>query len=114
MELSVDWMNYGNNYRTFTIKVFREQARAAKKFPDPDRLLGALMEEVGELAEALLKIKESGESPQRVYEEAVQVAATVYRLANLGEPDYGYEGTKCGHAGCEQAAIGGPCALCYE
>jgi len=103
-----------NNFDKFTADVKAEQARAAEKFPKPDRLLGALMEEVGELAQALLKIQECGESPQRVYDEAVQVASTAFRLAALGEPDYKYLGMKCGYLGCTQTAIGGPCALCYE
>ena len=108
------WSTYTNRYYGFAEHVYAEQRRAAEKFPKPDRLLGALMEEVGELAQALLKIKESGESSQRVYEEAVQVASTAYRLATVGEPDYGYEGTKCDAAGCSQSAIGGPCPVCYE
>ena len=108
------WFEYGNNYFTFAERVYQEQNRAADKFPKADRLLGALMEEVGEAAQALLKIKESGESPQNVYDELVQVASTAYRLAVMGEPDYGYEGTKCHHMGCQQNTIGGPCPLCYE
>jgi hypothetical protein len=94
--------------------MYAEQDRAAKKFPAGKRLLGALMEEVGELAQALLKIKECGGPADHVYDEAVQVAATAYRLATLGEPTYGYEGTKCHYAGCDAPASGGPCALCYE
>lgn len=98
----------------FVHDVDAEQQRAAAKFPKADKLLGALAEEFGELAEALLKITESGESPENVYTEAVQVAATVYRLAALGEPTYEYKGMKCVHLGCKQPVTGGPCVLCYE
>ena len=105
---------YGNTYFKFVTDMYDEQERATAKFPKADRLLGALVEEVGELAQALLKIQESKESPQAVYDEAVQVAATAYRLAVLGEPDYKYAGTKCHYQGCTQVTVGGPCALCYE
>ena len=81
-----------NEINKFAICVFDEYARANAKFPKTTRLLGALMEEVGELAEALLKIDECGDDPKRVYDEAVQVAATVMRLAIQGEPDYNYNG----------------------
>lgn len=112
--MSKHWSEYGNTYYQFAEKVYAEQKRASEKFPDNKRLLGALVEEVGELAKALLKIKESGEPPKNVYDEAVQVASTAYRLAAEGEPDYGYEGTKCHHAGCFNPTQGGPCELCYE
>lgn len=91
-----------------------EVDKAQNKFPANRRLLGALMEEVGELAEALLKINESGESPQNVYDEAIDVAAVAYRIAVEGCPEYDYEGIKCSYTGCKQPAIGGPCVLCYE
>jgi len=108
------WFEYGNSYFTFAERVYREQRRAADKFPAGERLLGALMEEVGEAANALLQIKEAGGDPQRVYDELVQVAATAFRLAVLGDTDYGYAGTKCHHMGCLQNTVGGPCPLCYE
>jgi len=105
---------YQNTFLKFCNDVYDEKKRAAEKFPKANRLLGAVMEEVGEMAEALLRITESEGTPQRVYDEAVQVASTVYRLASLGEPDYGYKGMKCSYNGCTRPAIGGPCALCYE
>ena len=110
----MEFYDYQNNFLKFTTEMYEEKKRAEQKFPQCERLLGALVEEVGELAEALLKIKESGGSPQRVYDEAIQVASTAYRLATQGEPDYGYEGTKCHYQGCKKPAIGGPCPLCYE
>ena len=98
----------------FLLDVMEENQRARKKFPGGERLLGAAVEEFGEMAEALLKIKESNESPENVYKEAVQTASTVMRLAVEGEPDYSYKGMKCAYAGCQQVTTGGPCVLCYE
>ena len=108
------FFEYQNTFFKFCTDMFEEQKRAQKKFPHNKHLLGALVEKVGELAEALLKIEESGESPQRVYDEAIQVASTAYRLAASGDPEYGYEGMKCQYNGCTQITTGGLCPLCYE
>lgn len=98
----------------FLLEVAKENERAREKHPLGENLDTALMEEVGELAEALLKIRESGWSPQEAYKEAVQVASTAMRIAVEGCPHHGFNGSKCGYGGCSQPAIGGPCALCYE
>lgn len=98
----------------FLFDVAMENQRAREKFPRGANLDTALMEEVGELAQALLKIKESGWSPEQVYKEAVQVASTAMRVAVEGCPEHDYRGVKCGFGGCKQPATGGPCALCYE
>lgn len=108
------WFAYANTFSKFVHDVHEEQERARRKFPEGDRLLGAVMEEVGEVAQALLKIKEAGLSPENVYLECVQAASTLYRLASEGEPEYGYEGMKCAYNGCKQPTTGGPCHLCYE
>lgn len=108
------WFEYQNTSFQFLNNVEKEVGRAREKFPEGKRLLGALMEEVGEAAQALLKIEEDGGDPQNVYDELVQVAAMALRLAVEGEPDYGYAGTKCHYAGCTQNAHGRPCAICYE
>ena len=110
----MEFYEYSNNYFSFSKRVHAEVKRAQKKFPEPNKLLGALMEEVGEAARALLKITESNGNPQDVYDELIQVACVAYRLATEGEPDYQYKGTKCHYAGCAQPVAGGPCALCYE
>jgi len=57
-----------------------EVRRARKKFPANDVLMVALTEEVGELARALLE-----ESPERIYEEAIQVACVAIRIATEGD-----------------------------
>ena len=51
------------------------------KFPQPDGLLAALMEEVGELAKAIMD-----EPATNVRAEAIQVAAVAIRLAEEGDP----------------------------
>lgn len=113
-KMSSKLLGSSNNVNSFAIHMADEYKRANDKFPKGNRLLGALMEEVGELAEALLKIDESGDDPQKVYNEAVQVASTAMRLAIQGESDYNYSGTRCHYSGCKQNCHGGPCALCYE
>jgi len=54
---------------------------ARLKFPDPRGLMMALTEEVGEVAKAL-----ADESPERIREECIQVAAMAIRLAEEGDP----------------------------
>jgi len=98
----------------FLFDVAQENQRAREKFPGGKNLDTALMEEVGELAQALLKIKESNWLPEQVYQEAVQIASMAMRIAVEGCPEHSYQGMKCGFGGCKQPATGGPCALCYE
>lgn len=57
---------------------------AMKKFPQPNPNLAALMEEVGELAQAFLQ----GQEPYRIYAEAKQVAAMACRIAIEGDPQF--------------------------
>lgn len=64
----------------FFLEAEREFFRARAKFPPAGNLV-ALIEEVGELAKALQE-----ESPERVAEEAVQVAAMAARLALEMDP----------------------------
>lgn len=99
-----------------------ELVRARDKFPKSEKMLAAITEELGELAEALLKLTEDGQlNPTElnirlaaVYKEAVQVAATTLRLAVEGDRIMDYAGTLCSYAGCQQPVVGGPCPLCYE
>jgi len=106
------WYEYPNQRFQFFDRVVEEVNRAEMKFPGGERLFGALAEEFGEVAKALLKIKESGESPQNVYDELIQTAAMCYRLATEGDEEYGYEGSKCHHRGCEAPTQNKPCPLC--
>ena len=70
--------------QNFLRDVHREVMKAEKKFPFPNPNLAALMEEVGELANAFLEKKSSDER----YSEAVQVAAMAMRCALEGDPQF--------------------------
>ena len=65
----------------FVADVISEIQRAQTKFPSANHATVALMEEVGELAQAKLKVAAGKAHPMRVYEEAIQVAAMAYRAA---------------------------------
>lgn len=62
-------------------EVFREVERARAKFPGSRFMLAALVEEVGELAQALLQKK----SPDEIRKEAMQVACCAVRLMDEGD-----------------------------
>lgn len=64
----------------FLVAVAAEVVRARAKFPGANATMVALMEEVGELAKAMLD-----ETPERIYAEAVQVACMAMRAAEEGD-----------------------------
>jgi hypothetical protein len=66
----------------FLAEVRAEVTRAQAKFPANRLATVALMEEVGELAKALLD-----ESPDRVRSEAVRVACMAFRAGVEGDND---------------------------
>lgn len=72
-------------------EVGREVARARAKFPSNEHLLAALVEEVGELAQALLQ----GQPAPEVVAEAIQVAAVAVRIVEEGDADFGAWCTAC-------------------
>lgn len=76
------------NTEEFLNHVRDEVARARSKFPDNNLMLAALTEEVGELAQAMLKVACGKWDAQRVYEEAVQVAAMAARVATEGDKSF--------------------------
>lgn len=61
-----------------------ESIEAERKFPYPNPNLAALMEEVGELAQAMLQ----GKTQDEIYREAVQVATMAMRCALEGDPQF--------------------------
>ena len=68
-------------HRTFLDKAYEEVLRARKKFPSSEGSVAALMEEVGELSQAMM------EKPwDEVVAEALQVAAMACRVAIEGDP----------------------------
>lgn len=64
--------------------IHNEVARARAKFPNNAHLLAALVEEVGELAKALL---EGGNSVD-AKAEAIQVACVAVRIIEEGDADF--------------------------
>jgi NTP pyrophosphatase (non-canonical NTP hydrolase) len=62
-----------------------ELENAREKFPSSMCCLAALMEEVGELAEACLKVAAGKWDQKRIWEEALQVAAMAQRVATEGD-----------------------------
>ena len=75
----------------FLQEVKEEVAFARKKFPGNHMMLAALMEEVGELAQALIdneRLPGNQSAPQHAYREAVQVACMAMRIAEEGSEEF--------------------------
>lgn len=65
-----------------------ELQRARAKFPSSRLSVAALMEEVGELAQAMLKVAAGKWDKSRIMEEAIQVAAMACRVAVEGDSSF--------------------------
>ena len=76
-----DFWSLDETFDGFLRDVKREVERARIKFPQPNAVMCALTEEVGELAKAMMD-----EPRVRVWAEAVQVAAMAARAAVEGDP----------------------------
>jgi hypothetical protein len=74
--------------RNFLRDVEHELRRARGKFPGSNLVLAALAEEVGELAQAMLKRRAGKMTDQDVWNEAVQVATMALRCAVEGDPSF--------------------------
>lgn len=72
----------------FTLSVIDELKRARFKFPSAVLSMAALTEEVGELAQALLKWRAGEQSWDAVVGEAIQVAAMAQRVAVEGDASF--------------------------
>ena len=70
-----------------------EVANARQRFPNNGMLLAALVEEVGELANALLECEAGVLVRSDVEREAIQVAAMAVRVIEEGIRDNGYAPT---------------------
>lgn len=82
------WSDDGKMIRA--IRGELHQAREA--FPNTRYLHAALIEEVGELAQALMEHSRGGnKTATEVYHEAIQVAAMAIRIGTEGDPDFAYE-----------------------
>ncbi len=66
------------------VDISEEVARARSRFPNREKLLAALVEEVGEVARAMLECEGGG----RVYAEASQVACLAIRIMEEGDSDF--------------------------
>ncbi len=62
--------------------ICKEVSRARTLFPSNEFMFPALIEEVGELAKALMT-----ESADRIRAEAIQVACMAFRIASEGDTD---------------------------
>jgi hypothetical protein len=74
--------------KSFMNDVVKELHRARTKFPNANLAFVALVEEVGELAQAKLKFSAGTWSHDRVWQEAVQVAAMAMRVAIEGDASF--------------------------
>jgi NTP pyrophosphatase (non-canonical NTP hydrolase) len=72
----------------FLSDVGDEVVRAREKFPSPNLVFAALVEEVGELAQAMLKRAAGKDTYEHIRSEAVQVAAMALRVAVDGDPSF--------------------------
>lgn len=79
---------YDPSDRNFLRDVEHELRRARGKFPGSNLVLAALTEEVGELAQAMLKRRAGKMTDQDVWNEAVQVATMALRCAVEGDPSF--------------------------
>jgi len=73
--------------------MIRDELVAARKaFPESTHKLAALMEEVGELAQAMIQHdRKLGTSATEILREAVQVACMAIRIAVEGDDNFLYE-----------------------
>ena len=70
---------------------FSEVQADRAKFPNNAHLLAVLMEEVGELAQAMQQHKyepDKGITQEMIYKEAVQVGCVAARIATEGDADF--------------------------
>jgi hypothetical protein len=75
---------------TFLVNVEKEFVKARTKFPSNEFLTAALLEECGELANALLEFEYKHQPAVAVYCEAMQVAALAARIAIEGSAEFSY------------------------
>lgn len=76
--------------RNFLACVEVEVMYARDKFPSSQHQMTALVEEVGELAQALIENDRGNLSPKQVCAKAIQVAAQACRVALEGDESFAY------------------------
>lgn len=67
-------------------EVTSELFAARQKFPSSNCCVAALMEEVGELTQAVLKVAAGKWPAERIREEGIQVMAMALRIMTEGDP----------------------------
>jgi hypothetical protein len=67
-------------------EISREKVRAKKLFPNPDLLLTAFSEEVGEVVKAVLDHYSGKGSLDDIRRELIQAGAMIGRLCEEGDP----------------------------
>lgn len=74
------------------IRDVREELELIQKwYPSNEHNLAALMEEVGELSNALLEQHRGNKNHADVYKEAIQVAAVAITIAMRGDSAFSYD-----------------------
>ena len=82
------WSDDGKAIRA----IIHELDSAREAFPGNRHMLCALMEEVGELAQAIMQHdRAEGTTTNQVFKEAVQVATMAIRVATEGDQNFAYE-----------------------
>jgi len=71
--------------------LMHEIVGARAKFPENKYKLAALVEEVGELSQALIDNSRGKQTNSQVFKEAIQVAAMALRIAAEGDDNFPYE-----------------------
>ena len=84
---------YGRTPVCTTVACILEEVRRARgMFKGANNNFAALIEEVGELANALIEHKYGKGDEAAVFSEAVQVAAMAIRVLEEGSPEFPYRG----------------------
>lgn len=76
----------------FTAEIIQELTRARKLFPSSYNSVIGLMEEVGELAQAILKVEAGKMDEICIRKEAIQVCVMAMRVALEGDASVKSEG----------------------
>ena len=84
-------MNVADTVTMLTIQNIKHELKAARAgHKGNHQQLAALVEEVGELAQALIDYDRGKKSSSQVYAEAIQVATMAIRLAEEGSGEFLY------------------------